>query len=115
MLLQFHGATSLEDANEAIRGQPKGCFLVRVGQGIASGSLSVSRVTDPMTVLHSRLYYNAETQHWALKTRKTQKDVNTLHSPRLTADAVTSMVRDDEKFDLLSLILTNSLTQGRSS
>jgi hypothetical protein len=94
----FHGACSLEDATEAIRGQPKGCFLIRVGQGIASGSLSLSRVTDPMTVLHSRLYWNVQHQQWALKTAmKGSKSASGPTSPRVTLGTAQSMVAAVEK------------------
>ncbi len=92
----FHGACSLQEAQQSIRGQPKGCFLVRVGQGIASGSLSVSRVTDPMTVLHSRLYWNAGQQHWALKTGK-KSAATPATSPRVTLWTAKSMVAAAEK------------------
>lgn len=100
----FHGACSLQDATEAVRGQPKGCFLIRLGQGIASGSLSLSRVTDPMTVLHSRLYWNVQHQQWALKTSNKQSAASGAGgatSPRITLGTAQSMVAAVEKRRLL--------------
>lgn len=94
----FFGAVSLEDAHEAICRQPKGSFLVRIGQGISTGSLSVSRVIDPMTVLHSRLYYNHSSSQWAIKTRKSSSNHSgLLTSPRVTAVSAQSMVAAVEK------------------
>lgn len=45
-------------------------ILTSARQGAASGSLSVSRVIEPMQVLHSRLYWNVEARAWAIKTRR---------------------------------------------
>lgn len=87
----FHGHLTLEEAHSMLRSQPKGSFLIRIGRGAASGSLSVSRVVDPMCVLHSRLYWNAEGGHWALKTSKTAAGSGAL-SPRMTGHLPLSMM-----------------------
>lgn len=68
------GRCSLSSAHDALLRMPKGSFLVRMGRGAHAGSVSVSRVTDPMCVLHSRLYWNDPLQQWALKTRPSQHD-----------------------------------------
>ena len=73
----FMGAMSHRQAQELLAGQPKGTFLIRLGLGATTGDLSVSRVTDPMTVQHSRLHWKAAEACWAFKT-KAPSNSNTL-------------------------------------
>jgi hypothetical protein len=48
------GYMPLKHSIESIRGQPKGSFMIRLGQGMASGSVSVTR----MSTLLSHSYHS---------------------------------------------------------